>query len=75
MKINLAYGQGHLPVDLPEERTTVIEPGHRPGLPDERGAVVAALDNPISRPPFAPMDQTRRPRLHCLHRFDARHAQ
>jgi lactate racemase len=51
MKINLAYGQGHLPIDLPEDRTTVIEPTHRPGLADEKGAVRAALDSPIgSRP-------------------------
>ena len=52
MKVNLAYGQGHLAVDLPDERTTVIEPGHHHGLPDERGAVVAALDNPISARPL-----------------------
>ncbi|HEV7924689.1 MAG TPA: nickel-dependent lactate racemase [Verrucomicrobiae bacterium] len=52
MKINLAYGQGYLPVDLPDGRTTVIEPAHRPGLPDERGALVAALDQPISARPL-----------------------
>jgi nickel-dependent lactate racemase len=52
MKVNLAYGQGHLAVDLPEERTTVIEPGHHPGLSDERGAIVSALDNPISARPL-----------------------
>jgi nickel-dependent lactate racemase len=52
MKVNLAYGQGHLAVDLPDERTTVIEPGHHPGLPDERGAVAAALDNPIAARPL-----------------------
>lgn len=47
MKINLAYGQSHLTVELPDDRTTVIEPTHTPGLADERGAVVAALDQPI----------------------------
>ena len=52
MKINLAYGQGYLPVDLPEGRTTVIEPAHRPGLPDERAALVAALDQPIGARPL-----------------------
>ena len=52
MKINLAYGQGHLTVDLPEERTTVIEPSHRPGLPNERAAVFAALDHPIAARPL-----------------------
>jgi lactate racemase len=51
MKINLAYGQGHLPIDLPDDRTTVIEPTHRPGLTDEKSAVQAALASPIgSRP-------------------------
>ena len=52
MKLNLAYGQGHLPVELPEERTTVIEPSHVPGLADERGAVFAALENPIGARPL-----------------------
>ena len=52
MKINLAYGQGYLPVDLPDGRTTVIEPAFRPGLPDERAAVVAALEQPISAKPL-----------------------
>jgi nickel-dependent lactate racemase len=52
MKINLTYGQGHLTTDLPEERTTVIEPSHHSGLPDERGAVLAALGNPIEARPL-----------------------
>ncbi len=52
MKINLAYGQGYLPVDLPDGRTTVIEPAHRPGLPDERTALVAALEQPINARPL-----------------------
>jgi lactate racemase len=52
MKVNLAYGQGHLPVDLPAERTTVIEPAPLPGLPDERAAVIAALEQPIGAPPL-----------------------
>jgi len=52
MKVNLAYGQGHLTVELPEERTTVIEPSHTPGLPDERGTVMAALDQPIGTRPL-----------------------
>src|SRR6266550_2532590 len=52
MRVALAYGQGHLPVELPEERTTVIEPSHAPGLPDERGAVRAALEKPIGARPL-----------------------
>ena|GEM_PF-5909107 len=38
MNVRLAYGQGHLPVEFPEGRTTVIEPSHRPALADERAA-------------------------------------
>src|SRR6266545_2166114 len=52
MKVNLAYGQGHLPVDLPDERTTIVEPSHNPGLPDERSAVLAALQNPTGARPL-----------------------
>jgi nickel-dependent lactate racemase len=52
LKINLAYGQGYLPVDLPDGRTTLIEPAHRPSLPDERAALVAALDQPINARPL-----------------------
>jgi nickel-dependent lactate racemase len=52
MKVQLAYGQGHLPVEFPGERTTVIQPSHVPGLKHERAAVFAALDNPISTQPL-----------------------
>jgi len=52
MKVNLAYGQGHLAVELPDDRTTVIQPSHTAGLPDERGAVLAVLDRPIGARPL-----------------------
>ncbi len=52
MKVNLAYGQGHLPVELPKDRTTVITPAHAPGLEDERAAVINALENPIGSNPL-----------------------
>src|SRR5882724_10893499 len=52
MKVQLAYGQGYLPVQFPENRTTVIQPSHVPGLPDERKAVLDALENPISSRPL-----------------------
>lgn len=52
MKIHLAYGQGHLSIDLPDDRTTVIEPSHTPGLPNERSALLSALDQPIAAPPL-----------------------
>jgi len=52
MKVNLAYGQGQLTVELPMDRTTVIEPSHTEGLADERAAVLAALDQPIGARPL-----------------------
>jgi nickel-dependent lactate racemase len=52
MKVNLAYGQGHLPVELPDDRSTVIEPAYRSGLPHEKAAVLAALTQPIGAPPL-----------------------
>ncbi len=51
MKVNLAYGQGWLPIDFPEDRTTVIAPSHKPGLADEKAASLRALAAPMgSRP-------------------------
>jgi lactate racemase len=52
VKVRLAYGQGHLPVELPDELTTIIEPAHIPGLADERAAVLAALERPIGARPL-----------------------
>ena len=52
MNVRLAYGQGHLPVEFPEGRTTVIEPSHRPALADERASLLAALEQPIGALPL-----------------------
>src|SRR6185503_14079158 len=52
MKVNLAYGQGQLTVDLPDGRTTVIEPSHTPGLAEEKGSVIRALESPIGARPL-----------------------
>ena len=46
MEVKLAYGQGHLSVDFPDD-VTVIEPSHNPALADEKGAVLKALHSPI----------------------------
>ncbi len=53
MRVELAYGRGVLPVDLPDDRTTVIEPHFAPGLPDPSGALLAAIRNPIASPPLS----------------------
>ena len=61
MKITLAYGDDGLVVDLPDDRTTVIEPRYLPGLPDEEGALKAALRNPVGTLPLRQLvsaDQT-----------------
>lgn len=51
MNVSLAYGQGHLAVDLPDN-TTVIRPRPQPGLPDERAALLAALEQPVGCEPL-----------------------
>lgn len=50
MNVRLAYGQQHLDVDFPADRTTVILPSHRPGLTDEKAAVLEALRNLTGAP-------------------------
>jgi len=52
MKVNLAYGRGHLSVEFPKDRTTVIVPSHVAGLKNERAAVIHALENPIGSKPL-----------------------
>ena len=52
MKIDLAYGRTGLTIDLPAERTTIVEPRFVPGLPDEAEALRDALRNPIGAPPL-----------------------
>ena len=52
MKVNLAYGSGHLPIEVPDNRTTVIEPTHIDGLADEKMAVLNALQNPVGSQPL-----------------------
>jgi len=51
MKVHLAYGQGQLPIELPES-ATIIQPTPTAGLPDERTAVFSALDQPICARPL-----------------------
>ena len=61
MLIDLAYGRTGLTVELPDDRTTVIEPGYVPGLPDPEAALLSAIRNPIGTEPLRRMvraDQT-----------------
>jgi len=52
MLVNLAYGRTGLPVEFPDDRTTVIEPTYLDGLPDQPGAVRAALNQPLGSAPL-----------------------
>ena len=61
MRANLAYGRKRLPVDLPDERTTVLAPTYEMGVVDEQGAVRKALRKPRGTRPLSSLvrpDQT-----------------
>ena len=55
MRVDLAYGRTGLSLELPDDRTTVIEPTHVPGLPDEPGAVRSAIRLPVGCQPLRQM--------------------
>jgi nickel-dependent lactate racemase len=58
VKVELAYGETGLIVDLPSDRTTVVVPRHVAPVADERAAVLDAL----RRPTFgAPLRERLRP--------------
>ncbi|MDA7617905.1 MAG: nickel-dependent lactate racemase [Verrucomicrobiota bacterium] len=52
MNIDLAYGNGHISIDLPQDRTTIIQPNFSDGLADERAAITHALEHPIGAAPL-----------------------
>jgi nickel-dependent lactate racemase len=52
MHLRLDYGSEGLEVELPDERVTVIEPSFLPALDDSHAALIAALRQPIGRPPL-----------------------
>ena len=52
MLVNLAYGRTGLPVEFPDDRTTVIEPTYLDGLPDQHGAVRGELEHPNGTAPL-----------------------
>ena len=52
MQVKLAYGRAGLQVEVPVDRTTVVEPTYVPGLADERQALIQALREPIESPPL-----------------------
>ncbi|WNV76919.1 nickel-dependent lactate racemase [Geodermatophilus sp. DSM 44513] len=52
MRVRLAYGEQGLTVDLPDERTTVVEPRFVPGAPDPMAVLRTALREPVAGPPL-----------------------
>jgi nickel-dependent lactate racemase len=52
VKVELAYGSEGLTVDLPRDRTTVVEPLHPQAAPDGRTEVLDALRRPIAGAPL-----------------------
>lgn len=52
MKVNLLYGKGKMTVELPGDRTTVINPKPLNCLSNEKAAIKRALRTPIGSPPL-----------------------
>lgn len=58
--VRLAYGETGLEVDLPADRTLVIEPAYHPGLADPAAELTAALRTPVAGPPLRERARGRR---------------
>ena len=52
MRVMLAYGRDGLAVDLPDDRTTVINPIHRDATPDAARTLRDAIRSPVAGPPL-----------------------
>ncbi|XVQ14999.1 nickel-dependent lactate racemase [Spirillospora sp. CA-255316] len=50
--IRLAYGERGLDIDLPADRTVVIEPRYHAGVTEPAAALSAALRSPVAGPPL-----------------------
>lgn len=55
MRVKLAYGRSGMTVNMPDLRTTVIEPQFMPGLPDQALSVMHGLLHPIRSRPLSEM--------------------
>lgn len=56
--VRLAYGRTGRQVDLPADRTTVVEPQYLPGATDPRGELRSALRRPEAGPPLRELVRT-----------------
>ena len=52
MHVELLYGQGRLPVDLPSDNVTVVQEPPLHGLPDEKAGFLEAVGQPIGGRPL-----------------------
>jgi lactate racemase len=52
MRVDLRYGEGSLPLDIPSPRVTVLEPRLIGGLPDEPASFRQAVRHPVAAPPL-----------------------
>ena len=56
MLVEIAYGEGRLPVHLPDT-SVVVRPSLVPGLPDEARAIRQALQHPLGCAPLRELVQ------------------
>jgi lactate racemase len=52
VRVRLAYGDDGLDVDLPRDRTTVVEPTYAEAVEDQRAVLRRALREPVAGPPL-----------------------
>jgi nickel-dependent lactate racemase len=57
VRVRLAYGVEGLEVELPDDRTTVVEPAYHAGADDERAVLLQALRSPVAGPPLRDLAQ------------------
>src|SRR5262245_34020683 len=52
MRLRLDYGTEGLAIDVPDDRTTVIEPKLQPAAANPHDTLIHALRSPIGKPPL-----------------------
>ena len=52
MRLDLAYGRGSLPIEVPDGPTTVLQPTYIEGLANQQQAVRHAIRHPLGSPPL-----------------------
>jgi nickel-dependent lactate racemase len=58
MRLRLDYGTDGLEVELPDERTTIIEPAYPPGVSDPETTLRRVIDEPLGSPKLAELVKT-----------------